>query len=74
MDLAHNLRRGVPFATPVFDGAKEEEIKRMLDLAYPDGDPLSPRMGKPVQTQLQLYDGRSGEPFDVAPRWASCTS
>ncbi|WP_312264310.1 DNA-directed RNA polymerase subunit beta, partial [Rivihabitans pingtungensis] len=45
MDLAHNLRRGVPFATPVFDGAKEEEIKRMLDLAYPDSDPLSPRMG-----------------------------
>ena len=65
MDLAHNLRRGVPFATPVFDGAKEEEIKRMLDLAYPDSDPLSPRMGfNPSKTQLQLYDGRSGEPFE----------
>ena len=34
MDLAKNLRNGVPFATPVFDGANEEEIRRMLDLAY----------------------------------------
>jgi DNA-directed RNA polymerase subunit beta len=36
MKLAHNLKKGVPFATPVFDGAHEEEIRRMLDLAYPD--------------------------------------
>ncbi|AQR63794.1 DNA-directed RNA polymerase subunit beta [Aquaspirillum sp. LM1] len=65
MDLAHNLRRGVPFATPVFDGAKEEEIKHMLSLAYPDSDPISPRMGfNESKTQLQLYDGRSGEPFE----------
>ena len=36
VELAGNLRGGVPFATPVFDGAKEEEIRAMLDLAYPD--------------------------------------
>jgi DNA-directed RNA polymerase subunit beta len=35
MKLANNLKKGVPFATPVFDGA-HEEIRRMLDLAYPD--------------------------------------
>ena len=33
---AANLAKGVPFATPVFDGAKEEEIRAMLKLAYPD--------------------------------------
>ncbi|WP_204981991.1 hypothetical protein, partial [Mammaliicoccus sciuri] len=36
MQLAQNLRRGVPFATPVFDGAAEAELNAMLDLAYPD--------------------------------------
>lgn len=36
LHLADNLKNGVPFATPVFDGAKEAEIRRMLDLAYPD--------------------------------------
>ena len=36
MTLADNLKKGVPFATPVFDGAHESEIHRMLDLAYPD--------------------------------------
>src|SRR6202035_1119041 len=36
LELARNLREGVPFATPVFDGATEEEISRALDLAYPD--------------------------------------
>jgi len=34
--LTANLKNGVPFATPVFDGAHESEIRRMLDLAYPD--------------------------------------
>jgi DNA-directed RNA polymerase subunit beta len=51
--LAGNLRNGVPFATPVFDGATEEEIKRMLDLA-----------GLPTSGQVSLYDGRTGESFD----------
>src|SRR6185436_16866401 len=51
--LAGNLRGGVPFATPVFDGANEEEIKGMLDLA-----------GLPRSGQIVLYDGRTGEAFD----------
>jgi DNA-directed RNA polymerase subunit beta len=52
-DLAHNLRGGVPVATPVFDGAAEEEIKRMLELA-----------GLPRSGQTRLYDGRTGQAFD----------
>jgi len=65
IEMAGNLRGGVPFATPVFDGAKEEEIKAMLDLAYPDEDERTARLGfTPGKTQVQLYDGRSGEPFD----------
>jgi DNA-directed RNA polymerase subunit beta len=51
--LAGNLTNGVPFATPVFDGATEEEIKRMLELA-----------GLPQSGQITLCDGRTGEPFD----------
>jgi DNA-directed RNA polymerase subunit beta len=51
--LAGNLRDGVPFATPVFDGATEIEIKDMLELA-----------GLPRSGQIVLYDGRNGEPFD----------
>ena len=39
LELAKNLRAGVPFATPVFDGATEDEIKTMLELA---GLPRSP--------------------------------
>jgi DNA-directed RNA polymerase subunit beta len=63
LELAANLVAGVPFATPVFDGAKEEEIKAMLDLAYPDQ--VAARLGlTPAKTQAQLYDGRTGEAFD----------
>jgi DNA-directed RNA polymerase subunit beta len=51
--LAKNLCRGVPFATPVFDGATEQEIKDMLALAE-----------LPSSGQIQLFDGRTGEPFD----------
>ncbi len=51
--LADNLRNGVPFATPVFDGATEEEIKSMLALA-----------GLPQSGQVTLHDGRTGEAFD----------
>ena len=36
VELAKNLREGVPFATPVFDGATEDEMERALDLAFPD--------------------------------------
>ena len=53
LTLAHNLREGVPMATPVFDGAAEQEIKHMLELA-----------GLPLSGQTTLYDGRTGESFD----------
>ena len=53
--LADNLRGGVPFATPVFDGATEDEIRGMLELA-----------GLPTSGQVVLHDGRTGEAFDRA--------
>ncbi|PIR10115.1 MAG: DNA-directed RNA polymerase subunit beta, partial [Gallionellaceae bacterium CG11_big_fil_rev_8_21_14_0_20_60_62] len=53
VEMCGNLRAGVPFATPVFDGATEEEIKELLALA-----------DLPVSGQIQLYDGRTGEAFD----------
>jgi DNA-directed RNA polymerase subunit beta len=63
LELAANLTNGVPFATPVFDGAKEEEIKAMLDLAYPDE--VIEAMGlTPAKTQTVLFDGRTGEAFE----------
>ena len=43
MTLADNLKKGVPFATTVFDGAHESEILRMLDLAYPE--PIAKKLG-----------------------------
>jgi DNA-directed RNA polymerase subunit beta len=51
--LASHLRSGVPMSSPVFDGASEGEIKRMLALA-----------GLPANGQTILYDGRTGEAFD----------
>ena len=64
-ELEGNLRAGVPFATPVFDGATEAEIGQMLDLAYPTDDPNTKRVGfTPAKTQVTLYDGRSGEAFE----------
>src|SRR5436853_213365 len=51
--LAANLKEGVPFATPVFDGASEDEIKEMLEAA-----------GLPRGGQVSLHDGRTGDPFD----------
>ena len=51
--LSKNLRHGVPMATPVFDGAQEAEIKRMLKLADLSED-----------GQTKLWNGRTGEPFD----------
>jgi DNA-directed RNA polymerase subunit beta len=53
LELCRNLKNGVPFATPVFDGADEEEIKQMLELAD------LPRSG-----QIKLHDGRTGAAFD----------
>ena len=52
-EMANNLRGGVPMATPVFDGAHEDEIRYMLDLAGADAD-----------GQCQLYDGRTGDAFE----------
>ena len=53
LQLAENLKDGVPMATPVFDGASEQEIKDMLELA-----------GLGQNGQSILYDGRTGDPFD----------
>ncbi len=53
IELANNLREGVPMATPVFDGIKEKDIKSLLKLA-----------DLPESGQEQLYDGRTGEAFD----------
>jgi len=53
LELAANLRRGVPLATPVFDGAKESELKALLRLADMDDS-----------GQFTLYDGRTGDCFD----------
>jgi DNA-directed RNA polymerase subunit beta len=63
LELAKNLREGVPFATPVFDGATEEEMAKMLDLAYPDD--IAKNLGMtPSKNQVRLYDGRTGEMFE----------
>jgi DNA-directed RNA polymerase subunit beta len=65
LEMATNLRKGVPFASPVFDGAHETEIQAMLDLAYPNGDGNTERLGfTPAKTQVTLYDGRTGDAFD----------
>jgi len=53
LELAGNLRKGVPIATPVFDGASEVELKKLLTLA-----------DLPESGQLELYDGRTGDKFD----------
>jgi DNA-directed RNA polymerase subunit beta len=53
LQLAGNLKEGVPFATPVFDGASEAEIDAMLEMA-----------GLPQSGQVALHDGRTGEAFD----------
>lgn len=65
MNLARNLERGVPFATPVFDGATETEIRTMLDLAYDEETTKALKL-TPTKTQATLHDGRTGEPFERA--------
>ena len=65
LELAANLRNGVPFATPVFDGASETEIREMLDLAYSLDEPRTKMLGfNPTKTQVTLHDGRTGDAFD----------
>src|SRR5471030_1686192 len=51
--LAENLKKGMPIATPVFDGAKETEIKQLLEMG-----------GVPTSGQITLFDGRTGEQFE----------
>ncbi len=65
MTLATSLRNGMTFASPVFDGAKEHEILQMLDIAYPDEDSRTKLLDfNDSKTQMQLFDGRTGEPFE----------
>ncbi len=52
-EMACKLRAGIPFTTPVFDGATEKEVKDALDIA-----------GLPISGQTILFDGRTGEAFD----------
>jgi DNA-directed RNA polymerase subunit beta len=65
VELATNLKTGLPFATPVFDGATEDEIRSMLDAAYPSDDPhtIALKFNK-TKTQVTLHDGRTGDAFD----------
>ncbi|WP_119344125.1 DNA-directed RNA polymerase subunit beta [Facilibium subflavum] len=53
IEMAYNLKSGVPIATPVFDGAKEQDIKSLLKVC-----------DIPESGQMTLYDGRTGQPFD----------
>jgi len=62
-NMAKELTNGVPFASPVFDGATEAEIGDMLQLAFPD-DVAKAKGLTAARTQAQLYDGRSGDAFE----------
>jgi DNA-directed RNA polymerase subunit beta len=62
-DMAAELTLGVPFASPVFDGATEQEIGDMLQLAYP-AEVAKAKGLTATRTQAQLYDGRSGDAFE----------
>ena len=53
VEMISHVKNGIPFATPVFDGAHENDINRMLEMA-----------GLPTSGQIDLYDGRTGEKFD----------
>ncbi len=53
VEMISHVKNGIPMATPVFDGAHENDINRMLDMA-----------GLPTSGQIDLYDGRTGEKFD----------
>ena len=53
LEMVSHLKNGVPMATPVFDGATDADINRMLSMA-----------GLPTSGQIDLYDGRTGEKFD----------
>jgi DNA-directed RNA polymerase subunit beta len=61
--MASELTTGVPFATPVFDGASEDEIRGMLKLAYPE-EVAKAKGLTATRTQAYLYDGRTGDKFE----------
>jgi len=63
LEMAGNLAKGVPFATPVFDGASEEEIRAMLKLAYDDAT-VALKGLTATRTQATLHDGRTGDAFE----------
>jgi DNA-directed RNA polymerase subunit beta len=63
LEMAENLSKGIPFATPVFDGASEEEIRGMLKLAYPE-DVMKVKGLIATRTQAMLHDGRTGDQFE----------
>ncbi|WP_428416659.1 DNA-directed RNA polymerase subunit beta [Methylibium sp.] len=62
-EMATNLAQGVPFATPVFDGATEEEIRAMMHLAYPEEIAAAKGLNA-TRTQATLHDGRTGDAFE----------
>jgi DNA-directed RNA polymerase subunit beta len=53
IELAQSFREGIPFSTPVFDGARETEIRHLLEVA-----------GLPHAGKIPLYDGMTGDMFD----------
>jgi DNA-directed RNA polymerase subunit beta len=63
IEMGAQLAKGVPFATPVFDGASEEEIRGMLKLAFPE-DIAKVKGLTATRTQAWLSDGRSGDQFE----------
>ena len=63
LEMAGNLQHGIPFATPVFDGASEEETRAMLHLAYPEEIARIKGLNA-NRTQAQLYDGCTGDAFE----------
>jgi DNA-directed RNA polymerase subunit beta len=63
LELADNLKHGMPFASPVFDGASENEIDQLLQIAYPDD--VAQRLKLTAsKKQAILFDGRTGEAFE----------
>ena len=62
-EMAVELSKGVPFATPVFDGAEEQDIADMLQLAFPE-EVAQAKGLTASRTQAYLYDGRTGDRFE----------
>src|SRR3546814_18938388 len=61
--MARNLKNGVPLAPPVFDGATEEEITQMLELAYPDDIAEKLKLTE-TRSQAWLVDCHTGEQYE----------